>query len=172
MVTFLQARPHPFLTFSLSTCSEMDCFGNSVDFKVALFFSLCSLISHAPTGALLSAIVDGTEKADLVGTSLDGPTGSMQPPDPLFWSTSIEELGRYFDILLLFPSEAFKGGNAATLARRAVLTDQATSHSSDPLSFSTLVTRTSCRLFASRCLQDLNSSFADYVSLNLAATDN
>jgi hypothetical protein len=135
----------------------------------SLPFCLCGFISHAFTGALLSAIIEGTERADLVGSGLGDLSTQMQQLDRTSWPTTIEELGQYFHILLFIPFEVFKGENAATLARRALLTDQAASHSSNPLSFSTLATRVSCRLFASRCLQDPRSSFTDYVSSSLTA---
>jgi hypothetical protein len=146
----------------------MGYFGNSAGFKVASFLP-CGFISHPFTGALLSVVIKGTARAELVGNGLGGLPDQMEPPE---WSssltaTAIEELGQYFHVLLFLPFEVFKGENAATLARRALLTDQAASHSSKSFSFSTLATRASCRIFASRCLQDPRSSFSDYVSSNL-----
>jgi len=78
---------------------------------------------------------------------------------------TLGELGHCFHLLLFFPPETLKGGLSATLARRAILIDMATSKSEDPPSYSIVATRTSCRLFVSRYVHDAKSSFVDYVSV-------
>jgi len=112
---------------------------------------------------MASAIIERTGKADSFEHYLENSLSGLHRRDEPSLSTSIRELAPYFHLLLLFPLDVFRNGYSVILARRAIFTDLTASQSPDSFSFSSLKTRTVCRLFVCRLLPDLKPSLADHV---------
>ncbi|KAG8758725.1 hypothetical protein FRC14_007512 [Serendipita sp. 396] len=78
-------------------------------------------------------------------------------------ATTLEELGRYYKILMMVPHENFQSGIISNLAQKAIISDYAASRLS---STSPLIAelRIVFRTFVSRHLTDGSSSFRNFIS--------